>query len=171
MADAKSFDVDRLVDTVGVIPGDMVAAGFDALRPATKMAGQIRLWDNLWNDEFVKGFRMMERWGNETLPLPGGYFRQTVKELLRGNKLHEGTLKIGGRRVDLSRITVPFLHVVAQFDHIVPSACSAPLVQRVGSRDKEEVVLPGGHVSIAAGANAIKRMWPKLDSWLQTRST
>ena len=171
MADARTFDVDRLVDTVGVVPADMVVAGFDALRPAAKIAGQVRLWDNLWNDEFVKGFRMMERWGNETLPLPGGYFRQTVKELLRANALYEGKLKIGGRLVDLSKITVPFLHVIAQYDHIVQPACAQPLVQRVGSRDKEEVMLPGGHVSIAAGANAVKRMWPKLDSWLQGRST
>jgi len=171
MSDAKVFDVDKLVDSIGIIPADMVVAGFDALRPASRVAGQLRLWDNLWNDEFVKGFRMMERWGNETLPLPGGYFRQTVKELLRGNALYEGTLRIGGRKVDLGKITMPFLHVIAQYDHIVPPACAHPLVERVGSRDKEEVVLPGGHVSIAAGANAVKRMWPKLDGWLQKRST
>ena len=171
MSDERVFDIDRLVDSVGIIPADMVVAGFDALRPASRIAGQIRLWDNLWNDEFVKGYRMMERWGNETLPLPGGYFRQTIKELMRGNALYEGTLRIGGRKVDLGKITVPFLHVIAQYDHIVPPACAQPLVQRVGSRDKEEVMLPGGHVSIAAGPNAVKRMWPKLDSWLQKRST
>jgi len=171
MADARSLDIDALVDSVGIVPAEMVVAGFDALRPAARAAGQLRLWDNLWNDEFVKGFRMMERWGNETLPLPGGYFRQTVKELLRGNALFQGTLKIGGRKVELGNIKVPFLHVIAQYDHIVPPECAHPLVERVGSRDKEEVVLPGGHVSIAAGANAVKRMWPKLDSWLQGRST
>ena len=44
-------------------------------------------------------------------------------------------------------------------------------VESIGSRDKEEVVLPGGHVSIAAGPNAVKRMWPKLDQWLEERST
>jgi polyhydroxyalkanoate synthase len=171
MSNAKVFDVDKLVDSVGIIPADLVVAGFDALRPASRVAGQLRLWDNLWNDEFVKGFRMMERWGNETLPLPGAYFRQTVKELMRANALYEGTLRIGGRKVDLGKITVPFLHIIAQYDHIVPPACAQPLVQRVGSRDKEEVMLPGGHVSIAAGPNAVKRMWPKLDAWLQNRST
>ena len=171
MADPHVFDVDRIVDAVGIIPADLVVAGFDALRPASRIAGELRLWDNLWNDEFVKGYRMMQRWGNETLPLPGGYFRQTVKELLRANALYEGKLKIGGHLVDLAKITVPLLHVIAQYDHIVPPACAHPLVERVGSRDKEEVVLPGGHVSIAAGANAVKRMWPKLDSWLQGRST
>ena len=40
----------------------------------------------------------------------------------------------------------------------------------MGSKDKQELVLPGGHISIAAGASAIKRMWPKLDAWLEGRS-
>jgi polyhydroxyalkanoate synthase len=65
---------------------------------------------------------------------------------------------------------VPLLHVIAQYDHIVPPQSAQPLVERVGSLDKEELMLPGGHVSIAAGANAVKRMWPKLDSWLEDRS-
>jgi polyhydroxyalkanoate synthase len=171
LSDPRHFDVDRFVDSVGVVPADIVIAGFDALRPASRIAGQLRLWDNLWNDQFVKGYRMMERWGNETLPLPGGYFRQTTKDLLRNNALYEGTLRIAGRLVDLGKITVPLLHVVAQYDHIVPPACARPLVERVGSRDKEELVLPGGHISIAAGPNAVKRMWPALDSWLEERST
>jgi polyhydroxyalkanoate synthase subunit PhaC len=33
------------------------------------------------------------------------------------------------------------------------------------------VMLKGGHVSLVAGTNAIKRLWPKLDSWLGARST
>jgi polyhydroxyalkanoate synthase len=73
--------------------------------------------------------------------------------------------------VRLGSITVPFLHVVAEHDHIVTTAASAPLVKLVGSTDKEEVVLKGGHVSLVAGANAQKRLWPRLDQWLQERST
>ena len=34
-----------------------------------------------------------------------------------------------------------------------------------------DLILKGGHVSLVAGANAIKRLWPKLDSWLGKRST
>jgi polyhydroxyalkanoate synthase len=66
---------------------------------------------------------------------------------------------------------VPLLHVLAQYDHLVSPECGKPLVERVSSEDKEEVILPGGHVSLVAGANAIKRMWPKLDQWLERRST
>ena len=167
----RHFDIDRLVDTFGVIPPEMITAGFDMVRPAGRIAGQVRLWDNLWNDEYVAAFRRAQRWANETLPLAGEYFRQTVKELMQKNALYEGTLRVGGKLVDLKNIKVPLLHVLAQYDHLVSPECGKPLVERVSSEDKEEVILPGGHVSLVAGANAIKRMWPKLDQWLGTRST
>jgi len=53
----------------------------------------------------------------------------------------------------------------------VPYEAGQPLIANVGSVDKEEVVLKGGHVSLAAGANAVRRLWPKLDDWLGVRST
>jgi polyhydroxyalkanoate synthase len=168
---ADHFDLDRLVEKLGIIPPEMIVAGFEMLRPASVVATQIRLWDNLWNDEYVAAYRRMERWGNETLPLAGEYFRQTIRELMQKNALYDGTLEIGGRRVDIGRIKVPLLHVMAKYDHIVPPACGRPLVELVGSTDKEEVIVPGGHVSIVAGANAIRRMWPKLNQWLERRST
>ena len=45
-----------------------------------------------------------------------------------------------------------------------------PLIERVGSADKQELVLKGGHVSVVAGRNAVQRLWPKLDAWLGERS-
>lgn len=171
MSDPRHFDVDKLCDRVDAVPSDMIVAGFDALRPASRAAGQVRLWDNMWNDDYVKGFRMMERWGVETLPLAAEYYRQTAKQLMQANALHEGTLQIGGQTVDLARIKLPLLHVIAQYDHIVPPAAAKPLIERVSSRDKQEVMLPGGHVSLVAGANAVKRMWPALAGWLENRST
>jgi polyhydroxyalkanoate synthase len=171
LADPRRFDVDKLCDKLDVVPADMIIAGFDALRPAGRIANQVRLWDNMWNDDYVKGYRMMERWGAETLPLAAEYFRQITKQLMQGNALHEGTLQIGGRTVDLKRIKLPLLHVIAQYDHIVPLECARPLLQRVRSRDKQEVMLPGGHVSLVAGPNAVKRLWPTLDGWLEGRST
>jgi polyhydroxyalkanoate synthase len=170
-SDQRYFDVDLLVDSVGNVPADFILSAFDMLRPAGRFAGQMRVWDNMWNDEFVKSFRMFDRWGGETLPLAGEYFRQTTKELLWDNKLHKGELTVGGRPVRLGNITVPMLHVVAEHDHIVPYGAAKPLIAGVGSTDKEEVMLKGGHVSVVAGPNAVKRLWPKLDHWLGERST
>jgi len=44
------------------------------------------------------------------------------------------------------------------------------LITIVGSKDKTEIVLKGGHVSLVAGANAVHRLWPQLDAWLAKRS-
>jgi polyhydroxyalkanoate synthase len=170
-ADKRYFDVDAILDSFGNMPADLIAASFDMLRPASRAAGQIQLWDNMWNDEFVKSFRAFDRWGNEMLPLAGEYFRETMRELMFENRLYKGDMVIDGRRVDVANITAPFLHAVAEHDHIVPYEASRELVQRIGSTDKEEVVMKGGHVSLIAGPNAVRRLWPKLDAWLSVRST
>ena len=52
------------------VPADLIAASFDMLRPVTKAVGQVQLWDNMWNDEFVKSYRMFDRWGADILPMP-----------------------------------------------------------------------------------------------------
>ena len=170
-ADRRFFDVDRLVDTLGNCPGDYLYTAFDMLRPGARAAGNVRLYDNLHDDAFVQSFRMFDRWAADILPLAGEYFRQTTKALMWDNRLMDGSMTVGGRRIDLAAITAPFLHVAALHDHIVPTAASAPLVDMVGSSDKEEVVLKGGHVSLVAGANAKARLWPKLVHWLGERST
>jgi polyhydroxyalkanoate synthase subunit PhaC len=167
----KHFDVDRLVDNVGNVPSELIFTSFEMLRPASRAAAQIQLWENIWNDDYVKSFRSFERWAQDTLPLAGEYFRQTTKELLWANRLYDDTLVLDGRPVRISNITKPILHAVAEHDHIVPYAAAKPLIAKVGSADKEEVVLKGGHVSLVAGANAVKRLWPKLDAWLGARAT
>lgn len=169
-ADKRFFDVDRMVDTLGLAPAEYLYTAFDMLRPGQRAAGNFRLLDNLWNDEFVKSYRMFDRWTSDMLPLAGEYFRETTKKLMWDNQLFTGELMVGGKRVDLQAIRAPFLHVTAQHDHIVPEAASAPLIDMVGSDDKDAIVLKGGHVSLVAGGNAIKRLWPAIDQWLGKRS-
>jgi len=73
---ADSGGADRIVDTLGNVPPEMMSASFDMLRPVSKAIGQVRLWDNMWDDEFVKSFRMFDRWGADQIPFPGECFRQ-----------------------------------------------------------------------------------------------
>lgn len=170
IANQRYFEVDRLVDRVGIIPAGMIMNAIDLQRPAGRIAGQLRLWDNLWNDAYVRNHRMMMRWGRDSLPLAGEYYRQIIKELMWKNGLLEGGLRIAGQAVDLAKIRVPLLHIIAEHDTLVPPACAQPLVAAVGSTDKQEIILPGGHVSLVAGPAAKKRMWPALDEWLGQRS-
>jgi hypothetical protein len=43
------------------------------------------LWENIWNDEYVKSYRMFDRWATDTLPLAGEYFRAITKDLMWDN--------------------------------------------------------------------------------------
>jgi polyhydroxyalkanoate synthase subunit PhaC len=169
-ADPKHFDVDRLVASIGNIPPEVMLGAFDLMRPANRAAGMLSLWTNMWNDDFVKSYRMFDRWAAETLPTPGRYFEQFVKQLLWDNALVEGRMQLGGRKIDIGAITAPVLSIVAQHDHVVAREAAAPLVERTGSTDREEIVSKGGHVSLVAGPAALRRLWPSIDSWFEKRS-
>lgn len=168
--DKRWFDVDRIVDTLGNIPPEMMYRSFELLRPADRLVAYVRLWDNLWNDLYVRQYRLMNKWTSDQIPFPGECFRQTTKELMWENKLMKGELEIGGERVDLKRVKVPVLNAMAQHDHIAPYEATKDLTSLVGSEDKEDVLLKGGHVSLVAGPNAILRLWPKVNEWLSVRS-
>lgn len=168
--DPRYFDVDRVVDTLGNVPPELIYASFDMLKPAQRVAKNIQLWDNLWNDDFVRSYRLFERWASDQIPFPGETFREFTKQFMWENRMVRNELEVGGRRVDLGEVRVPFLHVVAEHDHIVPYPSARPLVPLIGSDDKREVMLKGGHVSLVAGGNAIYRLWPQLESWLAERS-
>ncbi len=169
-SDKRWFDVDRIVDTLGNIPPELMYRSFELLRPADRLVAYVRLWDNLWNDQYVKHYRLFNKWTSDQIPFPGECFRQTTKELMWENKLMKGELKIGGRTVDLKQITCPVLNAMAQHDHIAPYDSTHELTTLVGSEDKEDVVLKGGHVSLVAGMNAVMRLWPKVNEWLAVRS-
>lgn len=164
------LDVDRMVETLGVIPAEFITRSFEMLRPAQRTAGQLRVWDQMWDDDFVRSYRAFQRWGDETLPLAGDYYRDCTKELMWGNKLHTGELMVAGDNANLANITIPIMSVMAEHDHIAPYDATKPLMDLVGSEDKNELKLKGGHVSLIAGPNAVRRMWPAVNAWLGERS-
>ena len=168
--DPRHFNVDRLVDSLGNIPGEFFLTAFDVMRPANRTAGMLNLWTNMWNDDYVRSYRMFDRWAAETLPLAGEYFRQSTKEFLWRNSIMTGELALDGRRVECSKIAAPVLSVIAQHDHVVPEPAAHPIMALVGSPEREELVVKGGHVSVVAGPSAVTRLWPSIDRWLAKRS-
>ena len=95
-------------------------------------------------------------------PFPGEFFRQWVRDFYQDNRLFRGELRMGGRPVSLRIIRCPVLVVGAKEDYIAPPACVRPLIDAVGSTDKEYVELPGGHISLIAGRGASVHCWPKV---------
>jgi polyhydroxyalkanoate synthase len=168
--DARYFNVDRFVDTLGAVPADLVKAGFKLLKPTMDLSAGLNLWWNLWNDTYVEGYNALNKWANEYVAFPGEFFRQWVRDFYQGNKLYKGELVFGGRRVQLGDITCPVFVVGAKEDYIAPPAAVKALIDAVGSRQKDYVELPGGHISLIAGRGASLHCWPKVSGWLAERS-
>ena len=166
----EDFDEERLLAEHGNVPAEWVQNALRALRPFGKVAGALNLLNQADKQEVVRSNLRMGKWESDNIPFPGGVFRQMVNDFLRGNRLIQGGWQIGGQTVDLAKIRVPVLHLLAQEDHITPYASSKDLVERVGSADRQEILLKGGHVGLVAGRGAEMRMWPALDAWLAPRS-
>ena len=170
-ADPRWFNVDRMVDANGNIPSEAILLSLEMLRPLDRLLSYVRLWDNLWDDDFVYNWRVRYKWVNDQIPFPGECYRQMTKELMWGNKLMTGELMLGGRRVDPRGVTCAVLNAMAEYDHIAPYDATRPLTSIVGSTDKQDLTVRGGHVSLIAGANAMLRLWPTVGQWLSARST
>jgi polyhydroxyalkanoate synthase len=165
----ENFPVDKLIDTFDNAPLEYVQLGFKLLQPTNDAGSAVNLWWNLWNEQYVEGYRAMNRWSNEWVGFPGEFFRQWIKWFYQENRLFKGTLVLRGERVDLSTVTLPILVAAAKQDKIAPPLSCKALVDIVGSKDKEYVELPGGHVSLIAGRQAHQNLWPKVASWLHER--
>ena len=171
MTDERYFDVDRVLQAFGNMPAGLIDYGAKMLKPVENfVGGYTRLLDNLDNPKVVESWHAMNTWVNDAIPLPGGAYRQFIVDFYRGNKLMNGTLSIRGEKVDLKELKASLLNVIAEDDHITPPCQSARLMEKVGSADKLELRVPGGHIGVMAGSGASKGTWPKVESWIAARS-
>jgi polyhydroxyalkanoate synthase len=165
------LDVDRMVDVLGNIPGDFMNAGFLMLNPVQLVFEKYRTYsDHLDDPGFLSNFIRMERWIFDSPDQAGECFRQFIKELYQENRLKRGEFELGGRRVDLKRITVPLLNVYGTSDNLVPPACSVGISAAVGSEDTETIAFPGGHIGVFTGGKSQKQLVPRIAEWLTERS-
>ena len=167
----KYLDVDRLVEAFGNMPAEMVDTGMQMLKPVTNYVGTyVNMWERIFDEKPMETWLAMNKWVNDGTPFPGAAFKQWINDLYRGNKLVKGELKLRGRRVDLSNITCPVLNIAGKKDHICFLPQAEPTMDLISSEDKEFFVLDAGHVGLMTGRGAKKGLWPKVSSWLETRS-
>ncbi|WP_448627190.1 alpha/beta fold hydrolase [Geodermatophilus sp. URMC 64] len=164
------LEVDQVIGDDGNVPPSVVVQGFKTLTPTAEVTRYVTLWERLWNDEYVAAYQAMTGWSDDHVPFPGAAARETVSMLVRDNGMVTDRLTVGGDPVRLSDITVPFLTVRANRDHIVPPAATAPLIDLVGSEDKHELCLDAGHMGLVVGRTAAKTTVPTILDFLRRRS-
>lgn len=166
----ENIDVDRVVDTYGNLPADMMNLGFLLLNPARLMIDKyVGFMEHNDNKQFVENFVRMEKWIFDSPDLPGEVFRQFIKDCYQGNKLLKNQLEVGGQLVNLKKLTMPLLNIYGKFDHLVPPEACDQLVKHVGSKDTEDICLDTGHIGIYVSSKYQKEFAPKIAGWLKER--
>ena len=167
----RHIDIDQLVDTLGNIPGEMLNQVFLSLKPYTLMGKKyIDLIDILDDKDRLTDFMRMEKWIFDSPDQTGETYREFVKNFYQDNGLAKGTVKIGGRAVDLSDINIPVLNIFARDDHLVPPDSSRALEGYIGSKDYQSLEFPGGHIGIYVSGKAQKMIPPSVARWLSERT-
>jgi polyhydroxyalkanoate synthase len=166
----KHVDADRLINAYGNMPGDLMNLGFLLLNPARLMIDKYEGFvENMDNKEFVENFVRMEKWIFDSPDVPGETFRQFIKDCYQKNLLVQSKMEVGGKRVDLKKITMPLLNIYGKFDHLVPPEACEVLTSEVGSDDTEDLCLKTGHIGICVSSKSQKEFAPRIINWLQER--
>jgi len=166
----KDLDVDSMVDSLGIIPAEMLNAGFGSLKPSADISKYFGMMDMIQDEAKLSNFMRMEKWKNDCPDLAGEMFRKYIKDLWRDNKLIKGEFELGGKKVDLKKINMPFLNIYATEDNIIPNSSSKPIMKFISSKDKEEYAFPGGHIGVFVGGKSQKELGPKVAQWVIDRS-
>lgn len=163
-------DIDLLIDTHGMLPGEMTGAVFSSLTPIASMTKyNIGLARMEGNEAMMLNFLRMEKWIADRPNHPGEAARQWLNDLYRENQLVNGEFEICGEKIDLKKISCPVINIYAEQDHIIPVSCSKALGQFIPQKNYEEIGFPGGHVGVFVSRKAQGVVAGGLVEWLENK--
>jgi poly(3-hydroxyalkanoate) synthetase len=148
----------------GILPGEFLLAGFIAMQPDNELDRQLQLLAHIHEPAHVARYRTFETWFQHTQPIPGAFYLWIVEHLFQNNELIGGTLRVGGQKVDLARITCPLHLLAGATDHITPPAQVFALAEYAGTpaADVNQQQTSGGHLGLFMGHDALSSHWRPL---------
>ncbi|MCI0399340.1 MAG: alpha/beta fold hydrolase, partial [Chloroflexi bacterium] len=167
---AEWFDPDRLVDTYGNVPAELLCWTFQMIRPTSHLLRALALYERMGDSDYIRSFAAMQTWIFDQVDFPGEAFRRYVKALYQQDQLVNDRFTVDGRPVHLRDVTCPLLTIASEHDETAPCRSVAVLNDLVSSRDKTLLTLKGPHVGMVAGSKAPVHLWPPLANWLVARS-
>ena len=156
----------------GVLKGEHMLNGFILIKPENEIAKQLQLMNHINDAEHLERHRHFETWFKHVQDIPGAFYLWIVEHLFMENRLVDGTLEIGGERVDLGRIDCPLFLLGGARDHITPPAQVFAAADHVSTpaADVEKLVNSGGHLGLFMGSEALREQWPPMLAAVFARS-
>jgi polyhydroxyalkanoate synthase len=151
--------VAALAAPLGAVPMEMVQPAFWALDEAGLVAKYARLVRA--DADTLAVFAELEDWSNSGVPLALAAAGELADGLFGADLSGRGQWRVGGERVDVGRLKLPVLDVIAGRDRIVPAAAA---LSRGGVGTP--LLLPAGHVGMVVGRRGQDMLWAPLAAFL-----
>jgi polyhydroxyalkanoate synthase len=134
----------QLTAEKGYLDGRYMAATFNLLR------GRDLIWNYVVNNyllgEEPPPFDLLH-WNSDTTNLPGGWHRDYLEDLYKGNKLAEkGGISVAGTAVDIDEVKTPTYVQAGREDHIAPPQSVWKIMGHF-SGPKRFVLAGSGHIA------------------------
>jgi polyhydroxyalkanoate synthase len=178
---SKSIDADKIIGTIGHFDGYLLDFVFNMRNPSKFLfAKYFNIWKNMDNKDFVNTFVAVEKWLHDTPPIPGELYKNIVKDCYNDNLLISGNMQLYKKvanevdkddvnnKININRITVPVLSIIAEKDDLVSPMSSLAIADYISSDKKTVFKHPGGHVSLCISNEAHKELWPKVSRWIKS---
>ncbi len=145
----------------GILPGELLLAGFITMQPHNELDRQLQLLAHLHEPDHVERYRKFDAWFHHCQPIAGAFYLWIVEHLFQNNELIDGTLRVGERTVDLGQITCPLFLLAGKTDHITPPPQVFALADYVGTNPAEVTTstTSGGHLGLFMGHEALQEHW------------
>ncbi len=164
---AQHMDIDKVLSYHDNFPYELLYSLYASLKPFKQGVNKyLTLFNNLEDESFVQNFLRIEKWLYDTPPIAGETFRQWIKDIYQKNLFAKNKMIVGDNKINLSKIKVPLLNLVADADHLVSPGCSIPLNDLVSSTDKSIMNFPTGHVGLIASGYSQKNVVPRVGKWI-----
>jgi polyhydroxyalkanoate synthase subunit PhaC len=170
---SKTIDTDSTMDEFGQMDGQVLDIVFLMRNPPRYAFNKyLKLLERIHDKEFVSTFIDTENWLYDTPPVPGNLHRQIINDCYKYNLLASSNMGLDdreGQKIDLQKVTVPLLTIVAERDDIISSKSALAVNDCVSSKDKATLTNPGGHVALCIGNEAHSKLWPEVAKWILSK--
>ncbi len=149
--------VESMMKARGYLEGSRMANAFNMLRPNDL------IWPYVVN-VYLKGhspfpFDLLY-WNSDSTRMPAANHAFYLRNCYLDNRLTQGTMEVGGVRLDLKKVTIPVFNLATREDHIAP-ARSVFLGSKAFGGPVDYVLAGSGH--IAGVVNPVNK--PKYQFW------
>jgi len=167
----KDLDVKRFVKTFGNVPSSFLNIAFMLRNPLEAFLKYQFYFSQPRSIKEIIQFFAVESWLYDSVPIIGKVFEQIIDDIYKKNLLIQNKMRVGGKLVDLKKITMPVLNIVGTNDDLVSAESSRTITDVVSSKDKKTLEFPIGHVGLCISRTAHKKLWPEVGKWLKEHST